>query len=343
MEGLLCVLDFSKIVDISENNFRQNYPEVLDVLLRDHTTHKNIFWATDNYEDLGEGFLYHDLIIPERITGIYGTVIMPRVKKNKSLQSARVRDMAEVFTPSWICNAQNNLIDSAWFGRENIFNTEYTNPDGSHSWGPSESPVVFPQKKSWINYVRALRLEITCGEAPYITSRYDTTTGEFIPLERRVGLLDRKLRIVNENTSTSTDWLGAAQDAYRSIYAYEWQGDSLLLAREAMLYTFIENYQMKFGKMPQEKSIRFIAYIISWNVWQMDGLKRVVPDSCHDEVVSVLFGEGERKKCKGCATGKHDEHNGKYCLIKDWFHKDPVTKKYGVKITYHSLFGGTSA
>ena len=58
-----------------------------------------------------------------------------------------------------------------------------------------------------------------------------------------------------------------------------------------MLYTFIENYQMKFRKMPQEKSIRFIAYIISWNVWQMDGLKRVVPDSCHDELVSELFGE----------------------------------------------------
>ena len=91
--------NFSKIVDISENNFRLNYPEVLDVPLRDHTTHINIFWATDNYEDLGEGFRYHDLIIPERITGIYGTVIMPRVKKNNFLQSARVRDMAEVFTP----------------------------------------------------------------------------------------------------------------------------------------------------------------------------------------------------------------------------------------------------
>jgi hypothetical protein len=32
--------------------------------------------------------------------------------------------MAEVFTPSWICNAQNNLIDNTWFGRDNVFNKE---------------------------------------------------------------------------------------------------------------------------------------------------------------------------------------------------------------------------
>lgn len=51
------------------------------------------------------------------------------------------------------------------------------------------------------------RLEITCGEAPYIVSRYDAATGEIIPIERRIGILDRKLRVVNENTETEEDWL----------------------------------------------------------------------------------------------------------------------------------------
>ena len=35
--------------------------------------------------------------------------------------------MAEVFTPSWICNAQNNLIDNAWFERKDVFNKEISN------------------------------------------------------------------------------------------------------------------------------------------------------------------------------------------------------------------------
>lgn len=132
--------------------------------------------------------------------------------------------------------------------------------------------------------MRDTRLEITCGEAPYIVSRYDTTTGAVIPIVERIGLLDRKLRVVSENTDTSGLWLEAAQEAYKSTYAYEWQGDSLLIARESMLYSFIEYYRAKFGKNPLQKSINYIAYIISWNVWQMDGLKGVVPGSCKDKV-----------------------------------------------------------
>ena len=314
-------------MDISENDLRQQFPEALEILLRDHTTQKNIFWATGDYQELGPGYGYHDPILPALITGERGKVIMPRVKKDRQLQTARVRDMAEVFTPSWVCNAQNNLIDSAWFGRENVFNTEIDLPGKSHSWQVTPGKIEFPAGKTWKNYVSENRMEITCGEAPYITSRYDTTTGEFIPVEQRIGLLDRKLRVVNENVDHSTEWLKWVQAAYKSIYAYEWQGDSLLLAREAMLYTFLENYQLKFGKMPQDKSIRYIAYIISWNVWQMDGLKFVVPDSCHEsECNQPLLGFMEEKKqpCPGCAKKEYNNHNGIYCLIKDWKEKKTI-------------------
>ena len=48
----------------------------------------------------------------------------------------------------------------------------------------------------------AQRLEISCGEAPYLVSRYDTVMGETIPISQRIGLLDRKLRVVSENTDT---------------------------------------------------------------------------------------------------------------------------------------------
>lgn len=154
------------------------------------------------------------------------------------------------------------------------------------------------------------------------TSSAVTTRLQAIPLGERIGLLDRKLRIVSENTTTSGEWLKWAQAAYKSTYGYEWQGDNLLIAREAMLITFIEYYEQKFGKQPLLKSLNYIAYIISWNVWQMDGLKGVVPDSCADKVQieqSLFDGPIETViPCEGCTKDDIRRHNGTYCLIRDW-------------------------
>ena len=124
-------------IDISENNILALSPDLLALLLKDHTTQNNIFWATDNYADRGAGYQFSDPITVEAITGDNGYVIVPRALKSREQQQQRAREMAEVFTPSWVCNKQNNLIDNAWFGREGVFNTEIDNPDGSHTWLPS--------------------------------------------------------------------------------------------------------------------------------------------------------------------------------------------------------------
>lgn len=306
-------------IDILENEILEKYPDVLDVLLRDRTTQKNIIWATSNYEHLGENYLERNQIKSEQITGVNGKIIMPRVQKNKILQQSRVRNMAEVFTPSSICNAQNNLIDNSWFKRKNVFNKEVSDKG---KWKINREEIIFPKNKTWKDYVKEKRLEISCGEAPYIASRYDTTTGKFIKVEDRIGLLDRKLRVINENVHSSDEWLKKTQLAYKNTYAYEWQGDSLLLARESMLFTFIENYKYKFDKEPLPKSIQRIAYIISWNAWQMDGLKGVIPFSCKETKRKTinLFGEEETDNsfCEGCLRNNTHEHNGIYCLIMDW-------------------------
>lgn len=330
---------FSK-TDILEDEIRHHFPEVLDKLLFDHSTNQNIFWATDSYEKLGKGFGYNDNITPELITGEFGKVIMPRVHKEKELQRERVRDMAEVFTPAWVCNAQINLIDTAWFGYKDVFNKEITNQHGVTTWKTRISNIKFPTNKNWKDYVRDIRLEITCGEAPYITSRYDTTTGEFIPIENRIGLLDRKLRVINENVEDSSEWLKEVKQAYMSTYAFDWQGDNLLLAREAMLYTFIENYKYKFDKMPQLKSIHFIAYIISWNVWQMDGLKGVVPKSCKEiNLVNTTLFDSEMQitPCYGCLYDDIKRHTGIKCLIKDWTKIDKGSGKRGKIVKFIDL------
>jgi hypothetical protein len=327
--------------DILEDYISGLSPDLLNTLLKDHTTSKadcqcNIFWATADYESLGHGYEYGSQILPELITGRNGHVIMPRVLKARDTQRDRSRDMAEVFTPSWICNAQNNLIDKAWFGREDVFNHE----NGDRTWTATLNKVEFPEDKTWRDYVRDIRLEITCGEAPYLVSRYDTTTGQPIPLDSRIGLLDRKLRVISENTDTSGEWLRWAQVAFQSIYGYEWQGDNLLIARENLLVTFIDYYRAKFGSDPLLKSLQYIAYIISWNLWQMDGLKGVVPNSCGERrtVVPDLFGTTETiSQCEGCLKNDIRKHNGIYCIIKDWRATDNATGKKGKRTRFIDL------
>ena len=97
--------------DIKENEIKALNPKILSILLRDKTTRKNIIWATEDYNSYGEGYGFSDEITSELITGERGNIIKPRVEKTKEEQSSRSKEKAEVFTPSWICNKQNNLID----------------------------------------------------------------------------------------------------------------------------------------------------------------------------------------------------------------------------------------
>lgn len=305
--------------DINETDIFNHYPNVLKQLLVDQTTNHNIFWATDSYENMGEGFQYNDAITIEKITGEFEKTIRPRSFKSREEKAGRTKDMAEVFTPSWVCNSQNNLIDNSWFGKENVFNIE---DPKSNTWKSTTEKISFPEGKTWQDYVCSTRMEITCGEGPYLASRYDTTTGQYIPIKERIGIIDRKLRIVSENTFTSTEWLEMAHKAYKNVYAFEWQGDNLLLAREALLVSFIEYYYEKFGKNPHPNSILSIAEIISWNIWQMDGLRGVVPNSCKNGIKKIeddMFDGVEIiDNCKGCKSGKYKEHNGAYCIIREW-------------------------
>jgi len=264
-----------EIIDITEQSIADMHPSLMKVLLKDKTTGKYICWGTDNYIKYGEdGYLPNQEIKPELIIGDNTYIIQPRVSKTHAEQIERTRSKAEVFTPSWICNEQNNLIDDAWFGRTGVFNqTEGT------TWTVNSEKVVFLNDKKWQDYVDSRRFEICCGEAPYLVSRYDTVTGNQIPIQSRIGLLDRKLRIVNENTKNEIDWLKWATRAFQSTYGYEYQGDNVLLARENLLFTFKDYYENEFRREPTIMQMKKIATIISWNIWQMDGISMTAPFS----------------------------------------------------------------
>jgi hypothetical protein len=333
------MIDFNS-ADISENKLLDNFGEkIFQLLLRDfssfdayqsslkdrkesdgHEDDFHITWATDMYSKRGIGYCEKDQISISSVTRRHYRIIRPRAVKSQEEQRFRTQAKAEVFTPSWICNAQNNLIDSAWFGRKEIFNTE----NDDHSWTPIARPIIFPAGKNWKDYVSDVRLEISCGEGPYLASRYDTTTGELVPLQKRIGILGRKLRIVSENCDKEKEWVTAAKLALESCYGYEWQGDSLLIARENMFLTVVEYYAAKFGanKLPKPKDLEQFALIIYMNIWQMDGLKCVIPNSCHEEIEKIpsLFGSAEKiiRPCEGCVKDDIKRHNGIYCKIKDW-------------------------
>ncbi len=247
--------------DISENTVREQMPDILDLLLIDRTTStsrrkKNIIWATENYIQHGEKrYAATCQIKPELITGDKGQIIMPRALKSQEVQKERTKSKAEVFTPTWIVKKQNDAIDS-----------NYLDDDLE-------------------TYIKRKWLEITCGEAPYMASRYDMDTGELISLEDRVGFVDRKLKRINAEVHDKAEWQLLVKEAYQSSYGFEWSGDSLLLARENLLYTYRDYYLAKWREEPIYSLFKQIAEIISYNLFQMDGLQYIIPLSSKKEKV----------------------------------------------------------
>ena len=259
---------------------------VLDTLLKDKSTGKNIIWATDPPDEL-QTVMYEPVTDRSQITtqqlGLtHYEVVLPRMMKQTDTQQQRTRKKGEVFSPAWVCNKMNNALDADWFGALGAeqsagqFTVEL--PQG---WQTVETPVQFPvcggRTPAWVQYVQSRRLEVTCGEAPFLASRYDAATGEMIPVARRIGILDRKLRVVSENAATEDEWRKYATHAVQSTYGYEYQGDNLLLARVNLLLTYAEHLQARWQRKPTKEELQPIATIISWNLWQMDGLRLSVP------------------------------------------------------------------
>ena len=259
---------------------------VLETLLKDRSTGKNIIWATDPPEEL-QTVMYEPVTDKSQITtqqlGLtHYEVVLPRMMKQTDTQQQRTRKKGEVFSPAWVCNKMNNALDADWFGGLGAGETagQFT-VELPQGWQTVETPVRFPVCKgrtpAWVQYVQSRRLEVTCGEAPFLASRYDAATGEMIPVARRIGILDRKLRVVSENAATEDEWRKYAAHAVQSTYGYEYQGDNLLLARVNLLLTFAEHLQARWQRKPTEEELQTIAKIISWNLWQMDGLHLSVP------------------------------------------------------------------
>lgn len=304
----------TKLIDLN------SYPveTALSTLLKDKTTKQNIIFATDMYSMYGIDA--KSAVTEEALKLI---ALQPRVEKTIEEKAHRTKTKAEVFTPSWIVNKMNNCCDTDWFGFDSIFNVE----SSDHSWVTIKEPVAFMGGKKWQDYVQLLRLEITCGEAPFVVSRYDSATGKLIPINDRIGFLDRKLRIVSENAKNEEEWTEWSTKALQSSYGYEFQGDNLIIARINVLVTMCEYRDNLFGGKTSPKQILKWANIISWNFWQMDGFTGEVPFKRKKEPIQLGLFDQESNVADLVDDGIDGE-----CKIRNW--------RQGKTFKYNSMKAG---
>ena len=288
---------------------------VLNKLLMDKTTGKNIIWATDSYSDRGKGYQRDQQMLFEQV--IKSGFLQPRILKSLDVQKERTKKNAEVYTPAWICNLMNNQIDQDWFDDKKGFNQQE-----DKNWIVNADHISFlnQDKKTWKEYVNRKVLEITCGEAPFLVSRYDSSTGNPIDIQDRMGLFDRKLRVVTENTNNFEDWYKWALKALKSTYGYEFQGDSLLIGRVNVYLTLLENAKEIWNQDLTVKQQEQIADIICWNLFQMDGLTDCIPVGAPADqfVQASLFDFFEIEKT-------NDETTSPPVIINWWDNKSKMT------------------
>lgn len=298
------------IINIGDDILLLQSLKLLKKLLVDKTTKKNIMWATDAYKGKSGDYERNKEMTEALITGRNADVIKTRARKAMEQQSERTKQHAEVFTPLWIVQKMNDHADEVWFGCPNVFFQDGT---------PTER-VSFPKEKTWQSYVDSRRLEITCGEAPYLVTRYDVETGEAIPIEQRVGILDRKLRVVTENALSESEWLKWAYRAMEATYGYEFQGDNVLIARVNLLMTFEEHLRARWNRKPTASEYFRAANIIAWNIWQMDGLAGTIPYCKAEESKQLSMFEWlelEERIREAADTQPH-------CQIYNWRAREPL-------------------
>lgn len=296
------------LVGIQEELLRFHSLRLLKELLIDKTTKGNIIWATDAYVENGEQFASGREIRTTLITGDYSGIIKNRARRHLEQQAERTKRHAEVFTPLWVCNRMNNYLDEAW-----LHGISESSELKCESWDVEKIPT-----SHWQQYVDSKRLEITCGEAPFLVQRYEVATGEVLPIEMRQGILDRKLKVVGRFSQDEKEWVDWAIRAFQATYAYEYQGDSLLIARVNLLITFEEYLYAYIRRKPTRAEYLKIINVIVWNVMQMDGLTYRIP--CHKSDVILmdnLFGDDEDIR-------SNDEKRYPFVKIHNWREKNSI-------------------
>lgn len=293
-------------MDYNEINVFRNNLNILNILLFDRSSSRDLVWGTSMYKLHGDLYKEDSYITPKLISGKMKNLIKPKISKKQSDM-----DRVKLIFDSWRFNVDNDNKHNFKFDCNNVFGEEVESCFNDEEWKNSISKKI---------------LVMECGEATCFVNRYNLEAKEVIEPFKRKGILDKRLSSINQNVDDEKEWYDMVLVAYKSIYGFDYRGDNVLLARENLLHDFVDNYKYKFDKYPSEDKLIEIAKIASWNIWQMDALKFVIPFSCinikkEDFQLSIFEDENDALSgnwCMGCRFDDFKRHNGTYCKIKDW-------------------------
>ena len=202
---------------------------------------------------------YPEHAFDEELTPEFAATFVPRWEKSKAAQRARTKSKAEVFTPTALIAHILEL-------------TVRECGDG-----------IYSPDKTFI--------EPCMGEGAFLLTRRDQNTGTPIDVPDRVGVLDRKL--LGIDTDDEAKWKTIALTCLSSVYGYEYQGDSLTLARVNVYLTMTEHAAHR-GYTWSETELDIIAETIARHLWQVDGTTNRPPWRTTDEDVwTVVWKDGK--------------------------------------------------
>ena len=101
--------------------------------------------------------------------------------------------------------------------------------------------------------------------------------------------------------------------AFEATYGYEFQGDNLLIARVNLVMTFVESLDVRWHRQPSYKEWKRLARVVTWNIWQMDGLTYTLPYAKGHELIE----QTEFLSAFGLEPAQ-EESNQPYCKIFLW-------------------------
>ena len=86
------------LINIQDDIIRLNSMGVLNKLLLDKTTQKNIMWATDAYSEYGSRYERNEQIEAHLLVGDHLGIIKTRARKEFEQQSKRTRQRAGIYS-----------------------------------------------------------------------------------------------------------------------------------------------------------------------------------------------------------------------------------------------------
>lgn len=191
---------------------------------------------------------YPEHAFDEELTPEFAATFVPRYEKSRAVQHARTKSKAEVFTPTALIAHMLELM--------------------VHECGDG----IYSPEKTFC--------EPCMGEGAFLLTRRDQDTGTPIAVPDRVGVLDRKL--LGLDTDDESTWKTIALKCLESVYGYEYQGDSLVLARVNAYLTMVEHAAYR-GYEWSETELDDIAETIARHIWQVDGTTNRPPWRTTDE------------------------------------------------------------